>query len=150
MTKRIGVLSDTHGLLRDEVKARLQGCELIVHAGDLGREGVLRELRRIADLVAVRGNVDRGGWAMDLRQIESFEVEDRRVCVVHDIGTVDPRACGADLLIYGHSHEPTCEEKDGILYLNPGSAGPRRFHLPISMALLEVAGAEVHVDFITL
>ncbi len=140
MTRNIGVLSDTHGLLREQVKARLRGCELIIHAGDVGNPSVLDELREIATVVAVRGNVDSGRWARGLSLTEYVEVDHTCICVIHDIHTldVDPVAAGVNVVIHGHSHKPGIEHKDGILYLNPGSAGPRRFDLPVSMALLHI------------
>ena len=140
MTMTIGVLSDTHGLLREEVRDRLHGCDTILHAGDVGSPSVLAALRQIAEVVAVRGNVDTGHWAQELKAEEYADVDGRRICVVHDVRTLsfNPAAAGIDIVIYGHSHKPAIEDKDGILYLNPGSAGPKRFHLPISMAMLRV------------
>lgn len=152
MAKKIGVLSDTHGLLRDEVKSRLQGCAMILHAGDVGSPFVLAELRDLAEVVAVRGNVDTGVWAYQLRREEYVDVEGRRICVVHDLSTLslDPAAAGIDIVIYGHSHKPVAEWKGGILYLNPGSAGPQRFHLPISLALLTIEGEKVSPEIVEL
>jgi len=140
MTRDIGVISDTHGLLREQVKSRLQGCEMIIHAGDIGGPSVLTELRQIAEVVAVRGNVDQGRWARELNLAEYLEIDGASICVIHDIGTLDldPAGAGVNVVIYGHSHKPTIERKDGILYLNPGSAGPQRFQLPVSIALLHV------------
>jgi putative phosphoesterase len=151
-TKSIGVLSDTHGLLRGEVKSRICGCDMILHAGDIGSPSVLRELRQIAEVVAVRGNVDAGPWANELRQEQYVEAGDRRLCLVHDIATLslDPAAAGFHVVIYGHSHKPALEWKDGILYLNPGSAGPKRLHLPISMALLRLSAEEVVPELVEL
>ena len=143
MAKNLGILSDTHGLLREEVRSRLRGCDMILHAGDIGAPSILTELRRMAEVVAVRGNADTEPWARELKREEYVEVEGHRIGLVHDVGTLslDPAAAGIDIVVYGHSHKPTVEWKDGILYLNPGSAGPKRFHLPISMALLRI-GAE--------
>ena len=140
MAKNIGVLSDTHGLLREEVKSRLHGCDMILHAGDIGSPSVLTELRQIAEVVAVRGNVDTGPWAKELREEQYVDVDGHRICVVHDIRTLslDPASAGIDVVLYGHSHKPAVEWKSGILYLNPGSAGPKRFRLPVSMAMLHV------------
>lgn len=148
----IGVLSDTHGLLRDEVRHRLRGCDLILHAGDIGHPSVLEELRRIADTVAVRGNVDTGRWAGELRREEYLEVDGHGICLVHDLATLslDPASAGFDVVIYGHSHQPAVEWKAGILYLNPGSAGPKRFHLPVSMALLLLSDAGLSPEIIEL
>ena len=140
MTRNIGVLSDTHGLLREQVKDRLRGCDLIIHAGDVGHPSVLDELREIAEVVAVRGNIDGGAWARQLSLIEYLEVDHTCICVVHDVHTLDvgPVAAQVNVVVHGHSHKPGIERKGGILYLNPGSAGPRRFGLPVSMALLRI------------
>ena len=141
MTARcIGVISDTHGLLREQVKSHLHGCDLIIHAGDVDSPSVLAELKEIAPVVAVRGNVDRASWARQLAEVEYVDIEGVGICVIHDRSELDARALptGTKIVIYGHSHKPHVEYVDGILYLNPGSAGPRRFDLPISMALLHV------------
>jgi putative phosphoesterase len=140
MTREIGVISDTHGLLRGQVKSRLQGCVMILHAGDIGGPSVLSELGQIAPVVAVRGNADTGAWARALNRVEYREIEGTHICIVHDLGTLDldPAAAGIDVVVYGHSHQPAIEHEDGILYLNPGSAGPKRFRLPVSMALLHL------------
>ncbi|MBM4026399.1 MAG: metallophosphoesterase family protein [Planctomycetes bacterium] len=145
MEKKIGVLSDTHGLLREEVARRLQGCDLILHAGDIDSPAVLARLGQIAPVVAVRGNVDTAPWARKLPVEEYVDVEDRRIVVVHDLSTLslDPAAAGFAVVIYGHSHKPAVEWKDGLLYLNPGSAGPKRFHLPVSMAILSLTDREI-------
>ena len=152
MAMKIGVLSDTHGLLRAEVRSGLQGCDMIIHAGDVGSPSVLTELRRITEVVAVRGNVDTGQWAKELRVEEHVDVEGHRICVVHDISTlsVDPASAGIDVVIYGHSHKPVVERRGGILYLNPGSAGPKRFQLPVSMAFLHIKAAEVSPEMVVL
>ncbi len=152
MTRDIGVISDTHGLLREQVKNWLRGCAMIIHAGDIGGPSVLTELREIAEVVAVRGNVDRGRWARELSPTEYVQIDGASICVVHDIGTLDldPAAAGINVVIHGHSHKPAIERKNGILYLNPGSAGPQRFHLPVSMALLHVEAAEILPEIITL
>ncbi len=151
-SKIVGILSDTHGLLRDEIRRRLRGCDLILHAGDIGHPSVLDELRQIADVVAVRGNVDTGLWADELRREEYVEVDGRRICLVHDLATLslDPASAGFDAIIYGHSHQPAAQWKAGILYLNPGSAGPKRFRLPVSMALLFLNDAELSPEIIEL
>jgi len=138
MAKRIGVLSDTHGLLREETKDRLRGSDMILHAGDIGSPSILKDLRRIAPVAAVRGNVDTAAWARDLPEMEYVQVDGTRICVVHNLAELDldPAMAGVNVVIYGHSHTPAAEWKEGILYLNPGSAGPRRFRLPVSMAFL--------------
>jgi len=150
MAKRIGILSDTHGLLREEVKSRLQGCRMILHAGDIGSSSVLAQLRGIAAVVAVRGNVDTGSWAQELREEEYVEVDGHGICLVHDLRmlTLDPAPAGIDVVLYGHSHKPAVEWKAGILYLNPGSAGPKRFHLPVSMAILSLTQEAISPELI--
>ncbi len=152
MAKPIGVISDTHGLLRDEARGRLQGCELILHAGDVGNSVVLEELGQIARVVAVRGNMDKGRWASELEEIEYVEVADRRICVIHDIDRLDldPAAAGIDVVVYGHSHRPAVDRQDGVLYLNPGSAGPKRSDLPVSMALLYIDEEGITPEIVTL
>ena len=140
MAKRIGVISDTHGLLREQVRCRLRGCDLILHAGDVDSPSVLTKLGGIAPVVAVRGNVDTGSWAQELQELEYLDIGGAGICVIHDRRGLDVRALptGTRVVISGHSHKPHMEHVDGVLYLNPGSAGPRRFNLPISMALLHV------------
>jgi putative phosphoesterase len=152
MAKRIGVISDTHGLLRDEAVGRLQGCDLIIHAGDVGSPSILEELGRIAPLVAVRGNVDTGVWAAELPPMEYVQVEDATICVIHNIAELelDPAAAGVNVVVYGHSHKPAADWKTGVLYLNPGSIGPRRFHLPVSMAYLHIQPQGITPEFVTL
>jgi len=152
MAISVGVLSDTHGLLRDEVRSRLRGCSMIIHAGDVGSLSVLTELRRIAEVVVVRGNVDTGPWAKELKPTEYVAIGDALICVVHDLSTLelDPVAAGVNVIIYGHSHRPVIEHKGGILYLNPGSAGPPRFRLPIGMALLRIDAEGVVPELIEL
>ena len=136
----VGVISDTHGLLRPEAVAALRGCSQIIHAGDIGRPDVLDNLRRIAPTVAVRGNVDRGEWAAVLPFAETLVIGDVRLHVVHDVHDLDlaPAVAGISVVISGHSHQPRIEENAGVLYLNPGAAGPRRFRLPVTLAHLEV------------
>lgn len=151
MAKRIGVISDTHGLLRDPVKSRLRDCDTIIHAGDIGSQSVLMELRQITPfVVAVRGNVDVGQWAKELKEQERLEIEGRAICVVHNICTLtlDPRSAGIGVIIHGHSHKPAIEHEDGVLYVNPGSAGPRRFHMPISMAVFHIQPGEILPELI--
>ncbi|RJR41542.1 MAG: metallophosphoesterase [Desulfobacteraceae bacterium] len=135
---RIGIISDTHGLLRPSVMDALCGVSMILHAGDVGSRPVLTELRRIAPLVAVRGNVDRGPWTRRLKMREYVEIAGTACYLLHDIADLDldPAAAGIRLVVYGHSHRPRLFEKKGVMYLNPGSVGPRRFKLPISMAYL--------------
>lgn len=134
----LGVISDTHDLLRPEAVAALAGCDLIVHAGDVCTPGVLEELGRIAPVRAVRGNNDRGAWAAQQPEEELLEVGGRRIHVVHDAAD-RPQDLAVDLWISGHSHRPRQEERDGALVLDPGSAGPRRFTLPITLALVDLS-----------
>lgn len=149
---RIGVISDTHGLLRPQALRALTGVELIVHAGDVGAAAVLDALRGVAPVVAVRGNNDRGAWASALAETEVVEAAGRSLYVLHDLAhlDLDPRAAGFDAVIAGHSHQPRIERRDGVLYLNPGSAGPRRFRLPIALAWLDVDAAGVEAEIVQL
>jgi hypothetical protein len=149
---RIGVISDTHGLVRPEALRALRGADLIVHAGDVGTPEVLDALRAVAPVVAVRGNNDRGRWARALAETEVIERAGRSLYVLHDVKTldVDPRAAGYDAVIAGHSHQPRVERRDGVLYLNPGSAGPRRFRLPICVARIDIATRRFEAEIITL
>jgi uncharacterized protein len=148
----LGVISDTHGLLRPEAVAALTGVERIVHAGDIGDPEILRALARLAPVSAVRGNNDRGGWAKDIPETEVVEVGGVALYVLHDVHELDldPRAAGFAAVIAGHSHQPRQEERDGVLYFNPGSAGPRRFRLPISVGRLTVAHGRVQGALVTL
>src|SRR5215210_1795625 len=127
--KDVGVISDTHGLVREEALAALAGCELIIHAGDIGTPEVLERLREIAPVRAVRGNNDRAEWARSLALTDVIEISAHRVYLLHDIGELDIDAAAANMaaVITGHSHKPAAEVREGVLYLNPGSAGPRRF-----------------------
>jgi uncharacterized protein len=141
----LGVISDTHGLLRPEAVAALAGVERIVHAGDIGDRAVLRELERLAPVSAVRGNNDRGGWAAGIPETEVVEVGGVSLYVLHDLHELDldPCAAGFAAVIAGHSHQPRQEARDGVLYFNPGSAGPRRFRLPVSVGRLTIARGRV-------
>ena len=140
--RSIGVVSDTHGLLRPEVIARLAGCDRIIHAGDVGKAEVLTALRGIAPTLAVRGNVDRGDWAEQLPLEETVIWDGVAIHVLHDLNTltINPEAAGMRLVISGHSHRESLQELRGVTYLNPGSVGPRRFRLPVTMAWLHLAG----------
>lgn len=139
-TIRVGIISDTHGLLRPEVERHLAGVDHIIHGGDIGRLDVLVALRRIAPVTAIRGNVDIGDWARDYAETELVRLAARAIYVLHDLKTlrIDPVAEGIDMIVSGHSHKAAIETKDGTLYLNPGSAGPRRFKLPITLATLDI------------
>lgn len=146
----IGVISDTHGLLRPEALTLLMGVERIIHAGDIGSPNVLERLETIAPVVAIRGNNDKGAWADTLPETLLFKVRGHSVHVLHDLKQIDlsPKAAGIDVVISGHSHKPGIEEHEGVLFLNPGSAGPRRFRLPIAVAKLYVADDSVHAEII--
>jgi putative phosphoesterase len=146
---RVGLISDTHGLLRPEAAAFLRGSDLIVHAGDICDRSVLDALRAIAPTVAVRGNNDRGAWAEALRESERVEVGAIVLYAIHDVAAIDidPVAAGVRVVVSGHSHKPSADERGGVLFINPGSAGPRRFKLPISIAELIVDGARVSARF---
>lgn len=145
MARVVGVISDTHGLVRDEAVAALRDADLIVHAGDVGTPEVLEALRAIAPVTAVRGNNDRGAWAASLPATAVVELEDSALYVLHDLAELDldPRAAGFGAVIAGHSHRPVVEDRGGVLFVNPGSAGPRRFRLPVAVARLEVVGRSV-------
>src|SRR5215210_6791500 len=135
---RIGIISDTHRLLRPEAIKHLAGTDHIIHAGDIGAPEVIEGLRRIAPTTAIRGNIDTGEWATDLPDTELVELGGRALYVLHNLKEIklDPAASGIDVIISGHSHRPKIETKNGVLYVNPGSAGPRRFKLPIALATL--------------
>ena len=135
---RIGIISDTHGLLRPEATKHLAGTDHIIHAGDIGAPKVIEGLRRIAPTTAIKGNIDIGEWAMDYPDTELVALGGRTLYVLHNLKEIklDPAASGIDVIISGHSHRPKIETKHGVLYLNPGSAGPRRFNLPIALPIL--------------
>jgi len=149
---RVGLISDTHGLLRPEAKSFLQGCDYIVHGGDIGNASILSELAAIAPLTAVRGNNDSGPWAQAIRETEFVKVAEVLVHVIHDLATldIDPAAAGVRVVVSGHSHKPLIDERHGVLYVNPGSAGPRRFSLPIAAGELVVDGASVTARIVEL
>ena len=138
--QRIGVIADTHGLLRPEAIEVLKGSDLIIHAGDIGKPEVLEGLKNIAPVFAVRGNVDKGLWTESLTLSDVVEAGQTRLYVIHEISNLDldPRAAGFDAVIFGHSHQPSIETRNGVMFINPGSAGPRRFQLPLSVAIIEV------------
>jgi putative phosphoesterase len=148
----IGVISDTHGLLRPEALTALAGVAHIVHAGDIGGPAVLEHLARLAPVTAVRGNNDRDPWAAALPETAIVELGGVRLYVLHDRKqlALDPRAAGLAAVIAGHSHQPRQERRDGVLYFNPGSAGPRRFRLPVSVGRLTIAGGAVRGRLIEL
>jgi putative phosphoesterase len=149
----VGLISDTHGLLRPKAIDVLKGCDRIVHAGDIGDPEILAELARLAPLTAVRGNVDTAAWARSIPEREVLVVgESTRLYVLHAIEDLDldPAAAGFHAVISGHSHKAGTRREDGVLYVNPGSAGPRRFSLPITVGRLLVEDGEVSVDLIEL
>jgi putative phosphoesterase len=148
----IGVISDTHGMLRTQAWEALRGCELILHAGDVGAEDVLHELERIAPVVAVRGNVDVEVWARRLPLSEMSEFKSKSFYILHRIADLDlkPSAAGVDAVIFGHSHRPSMEWRDGVLYFNPGSAGPRRFSLPVTVGKIEIVDGTLRPEIIPL
>ena len=148
----VGVISDTHGLLRPEAVAALSGVEHILHAGDVGEAGILDELVRIAPLTAIRGNIDRGGRCGRLPETELVELGGQSVYMLHDRMALDldPGAAGIAAVICGHSHHPAIEWVKGVLYFNPGSAGPRRFSLPVSVGLLEISPNRIEPRLLTI
>lgn len=148
----ISVISDTHGLLRPEAVEALAGSELILHAGDIGKPEVLDGLRAIAPVIAVRGNNDQGAWAEAIPERETIEVAGVSICLLHILKdlAIDPNAAGIQVVISGHSHKPLVEEQDGVLFLNPGSAGPRRFKLPITIAHLHLDSTAIQAQIIEL
>ena len=149
---RIGLISDTHGLLRPQALGALRGCELILHAGDVGKPEILTALRELALVIAVRGNVDQGDWAKVLPETAVAEAGAILLYVLHDVHALDldPRAAGFRVVVSGHSHQPGKFERNGVLYVNPGSAGPRRFHLPVSVARLNLGRTPFEVEFVEL
>jgi uncharacterized protein len=146
---RIGLISDTHGLLRPQALDALRGSELILHAGDVGKPEILTALRDLAPVIAVRGNVDTADWARALPETAVAEAGGVRLYVLHDLHALDlnPAAAGFRVVVNGHSHQPGKFERDGVLYVNPGSAGPRRFQLPASVARLHLEHTPFEVKF---
>jgi len=148
----VGVISDTHGLLRPEALAALQGSDYIIHAGDIGDPQILDQLAAIAPLTAVRGNVDHGAWAEKIPATNVLEIGEVSIYVLHSLQELDlkPEAAKFAAVIYGHSHVPKQELKNGVLYFNPGSAGPRRFKLPVSMGRLHLTNGKLKSEIVTL
>lgn len=151
-THLVGVISDTHGLVRPEAIDALTGVELIIHAGDIGSPEVIEALQRVAPVRAIRGNNDRDAWARLWPETDLVPIGAVSIYVLHNLAELDldPRAAGIQAVISGHSHRPKAERRSGLLYLNPGSAGPRRFNLPICLARMRVTGTEVGYDFVDL
>jgi putative phosphoesterase len=142
---RIGVISDTHGLLRREAVAALSGVDHILHAGDVGDMDILCQLRDVAPVTAIRGNIDRSGPCAQLRTTEWIEFQGQNFYMLHNVNDLDlsPAAAGVSAIISGHSHKPSVDWRNGVLYFNPGSAGPRRFSLPVSIGFLELLGKRI-------
>ncbi len=149
---RIGLISDTHGLLRPEAKAFLHGSDFIIHAGDICDPSVLDELNTIAPVTVVRGNNDKGSWAEHLNETEFLQVGEFFLYVIHDLSQLDiePAAAGVRAVVSGHTHKPLVEERDGVLFVNPGSAGPRRFTLPIAVGEIVIDGSSLSAKTIEL
>ena len=145
---RVGLISDTHGLMRPEALSALAGVTHIVHAGDIGTPEILTQLRAIAPVTAVRGNNDKDAWARGIAEHEVVEIGGKLIYVLHDLKEldVDPTASGFSVVVTGHSHKPLISTRDDVLYVNPGSAGPRRFKLPICVATLEIAGDAIRAE----
>ena len=146
--KLVGLISDTHGLIRPQALAALRAVDLIIHAGDIGEPEVFEALQAVAPLVAIKGNVDRGGWAKPLPDTRALKIGGARVFVIHNINELefDPAARGYQVVISGHSHQPSIVTRAGVLFVNPGSAGPKRFKLPVAVANLRVDGLAVSAE----
>lgn len=149
---RVGIISDTHGLLRLEAEQALSGVDVIVHAGDVGRPEVLEKLKRIAPVFAVRGNVDTEAWAQELPQTAVVELGDASFYLLHNVRELDlkPEAAGIDFVVSGHTHQAEQSARQGVIYVNPGSAGPKRFHLPVTLGLLDLARKPWKVEIVAL
>jgi putative phosphoesterase len=148
----VGLISDTHGLLRPEARVALRGSDLIIHAGDVGKPEIIEQLRALAPVVAVRGNIDKGAWASHLPLTAVAEAGSALIYVLHDLAQLDldPAASQFNVIVSGHSHKPGQTERNGVTYVNPGSAGPRRFQLPITVARLDLRTLPWRVEFIDL
>jgi uncharacterized protein len=148
----VGVISDTHGLLRPEAVEMLRGSEHIIHAGDIGAPEIIPALEKLAPVTAIRGNVDHQDWCRKFHETEVVELAGVHIYIIHDVNAMDlnPKAAGFAAVISGHSHKPHQETKDGVLYFNPGSAGPRRFKLPITVGRLEISGGRLAATVLSL
>jgi len=148
----LGLISDTHNLLRPEAAAALAGVDQILHAGDIGEQSILEALNKIAPTTAIRGNTDTGPWSKQLPETDAIELAGMTLYLIHDLSRLDlkPEAAGIAGVIYGHSHQPKIEEINGVLYINPGSAGPRRFNLPITIGKLEIKKGKLKAEIIEL
>ena len=149
---RVGLIADTHGLLRPEARTYLRGSDFIVHGGDICDPRILEELADLAPLTAVRGNNDRGAWADNLHETQMLQIDEVCIYAIHDLARLDiePAAAGVRVVVSGHSHKPLAEERNGVLYVNPGSAGPRRFKLPIAAGELLIEGMSVTARIVVL
>lgn len=149
---RIGVISDTHGLLRPEALAALEGADQILHLGDVGNMDILNALSELAPVTAIRGNIDNYGPCAELAAEEVVEIAGYSLYLLHNLAELDlnPKAAGFAAVLFGHSHQPSIERKDGVLYFNPGSAGPRRFQLPVTLGWLEVTAAGIEASHVKL
>lgn len=149
---KIGLISDTHGLLRPQVFEVFRDTELIIHAGDIGSPDLIKRLRVIAPVSAVRGNMDSGSWAGDFPKTETVRIGDVLLYVIHNVQELDldPDRAGISAVIAGHSHRPTIENRSGVIFINPGSAGPRRFRLPVSVAMLHIQGKSLSAELVEL
>lgn len=147
---RIGIIADTHGLLRPEAVRALQACDHILHAGDVGKPEILSELAQIAPLTAIRGNIDH--WAGELPDTSTVSLFDRRFYLLHDLNTldIDPAAQKIDVVVAGHSHKPAQQSRNGVIFLNPGSAGPRRFKLPVCLAIATITDEHIEINLLHL
>ena len=142
---RVGLISDTHGLLRPDATAFLQGCDHILHGGDIGGPEILEQLATLAPVTAVRGNNDTQAWAASLPETQLLDLAGVKIYVIHNLDELefDPSASGVQVIVSGHSHQPSVRERNGVVYVNPGSAGPRRFKLPIGVAELQISGTVI-------
>jgi uncharacterized protein len=149
---RVGIISDTHGLLRPEALAFLKGCDHIIHGGDIGHADILSKLSAIAPVTAVRGNNDKGAWAEAIAETELFAIDGAYIYVIHDLALLDiePSAAGVQVVVSGHSHKPGIDHRDRVMYVNPGSAGPRRFRLPVAVAELTIVDGSVSARIVEL
>ena len=148
----VGIISDTHGIVRQEALDALRGSDLIIHAGDIGKPEIINELRAIAPVVAVRGNVDTEAWANHFHKTEAVDFDGTSIYIIHNIAQldIDQKTTGINVIVYGHSHTPTIDWNNSILYFNPGSAGPKRFKLPVSVGLLRISATSITPEIITL
>jgi putative phosphoesterase len=148
----VGIISDTHGLVRPQALDALRGSKLIIHAGDIGNLDVIYQLRAVAPTIAVRGNVDTQAWAADFPVTEAVKIGQLVFWVLHDIAQLDldPAAAGFAAIVFGHSHQPSIETQEGVLYINPGSAGPRRFKLPVTVARVSVTAGDIRPEIVSI